>query len=170
MLRTTWHNSIRTPIPTDVRREDLIATLHDHSFLITINPLVYRHEETGRTGDRVQYDVWDKVDMLPFGLWKHDVQFTVAFEDTSDGVVTDVQAPMNLTSHVRYTVQRDQSQGGSAGGEGTNAGGAGWMLVEELENSCSVFLKTFIDSTMVAVHKKIHVSVIDRARRQNGGR
>ena len=164
MLRTTWHNSIRTPVLSHIRREDLVAKLHDHGFLITMSPIVYRYEETGRDRNQVRYDIWETVNVLPFGLWKQDVNFSAAFEDTADGVMSELQAPMGVTSHARYSVVLRESMeedGGGGGGGGVEQ----WVLNEEIESSCSVFLRTFVEWTMVATRKKMHASIMDGVKR-----
>ena len=174
-MTKTWHNDISDPIPTDIDPKAVISILHDHGFLITMSPIVTRYEEAGREpstvefhsiagatnpglSDKVHYDVWENIDVLPGGLWKHEISFKCAFENQPDGVVTWIQAPMGLTSQATYRVKE-------VAGEGAIR--SGWILEESIDSSCNVLLKGFVEKTMVNTRKESHARIMEKARERN---
>ena len=157
VFRTTWHNNVTTPIPSDIDAESLVGLLHDHGFVITMSPIVTRYELRERDSEtgRVTYDVWENIDLLPFGLWKHEIQFTTAFTDKRDGVVTWIEAALGFTSQANYTVRPVNE---------TDDQDSGWVLEEAIESSASIVLKWFIEGTLVPVRKKMHAQMIETVR------
>lgn len=157
VFRTTFLNNVTTSLPADVDPKTLIGLLHDHSFLITMQPIVTRHEirdRDPRTG-KVTYDIWEAINILPFGLWKREIQFTGAFTDRREGVVSEIEAPMGFLSEATYTVKP---------GEAWDGEGAGWVLEESIESSCNVIMKWFIEGTMVPVRQKMHQQIMEAVR------
>lgn len=156
-LRTTWHNDIATPVPTDCKRDEITNILHDHGFLITMSPIVTRYEEAQRQGEKIKYDVWEKIDLLPFGLWKHEIKFNCSFENKSDGVTSWIEAPMGLTSKAVYSVKTPTNpKDVESGGE--------WVLDESIDSSCNFLLKAFVEGTMVSTRKKMHARILAKAK------
>lgn len=156
MAKTTWQNNISTNLPAEAKPSNIIDLLHDHAFLITMSPIVSRYQEAHRDGDKVTYDVWEHIDLLPFGLWKREIQFTAAFQNTETGVVTWIEAPMGLTSRATYAVKPASDKTDSPNGS--------HFLDESIESACNVLLKTFVESTMVATRKKMHLRILEKAR------
>jgi hypothetical protein len=163
MLRTTFHNTVTTPLSDDVHPDTLINLLHDHSFLITMSPIVTRHNEIDRelTSGKVKYDVWEHIALLPFGLWKYEIKFNCAFQDKSDGIVSWIEAPMGFTSKADYTVR-------SRKGEELEEG-EGMVLQEAIESSCSMVFKLFVEWTMVPVRRKMHAQILAKAKELDRG-
>ena len=169
VLRTTFHNTVTTPIPADVKAEELIRLLHNHSFLITMSPVVTRHsvrEEDNHdsnnhttTGKKVSYDVWENLNFLPFGLSAYELQFMAAFTDKADGVISYLEAPMGFVSEANYTVKKGASVEGN---------GDGCVLEEVIESACSVLFRPFVEATMIPVRKKMHQRLIEEARSGKG--
>ncbi|KAK4503235.1 hypothetical protein PRZ48_006663 [Zasmidium cellare] len=149
MASTTWHNTITTPIPGDVEPTAVVKILHDHSFIITLNNLVTAHSKLRDEGQREIYSITDSIPILP-PIWRRSVTYQASFENKDDGVETWVDAPLGLSMHGRF------------GEEG------GWVLGEEVESKASVLLKGFVEKTMVNAHRKMHASVIERAREAKG--
>lgn len=159
VFRTTFENHVATEIPKDVDPNALISLLHDHSFLINMQPIVTRHQirERDPTTGKITYDVWENIDLLPFGLWKHEIQFTSAFTDTREGVISDVEAALGFVSEATITVKP---------GENWDGEGGGWVLNEDIESSVNVMLKWFVEGQMVPVRQKMHQNMIDAARQR----
>lgn len=157
MFRTTFHNTVTTAVPNDVDVKSLVALLHDHSYLITMQPIVTRHEikERDPATGRIVYDVWEKVDLLPFGLWKQELQFTAAFTDKKDGVISYIEAPMGFVSTAEYTAKP---------GEQWDGEGGGWVMEEAIESSCNFVFKWFIQGTMVPVRQKMHQQIMSKCK------
>lgn len=163
MFRTTFHNTVTTPVPAEIDVKSLVACLHDHSFIITMQPIVTRHEirERDPTTGRIVYDVWEKIDLLPFGLWKQELQFTAAFTDKKEGVTSYIEAPMGFVSTADYTVKPGETWDGEGGG---------WILEEQIESSCNVVFKWFIQGTMVPVRQKMHKQILDHCKERDQAR
>ncbi|EMC98340.1 hypothetical protein BAUCODRAFT_121236 [Baudoinia panamericana UAMH 10762] len=161
MFRTTFHNTVTDPIPVNVDSKGVVDLLHDHSFLITMSPIVTRHSEVSRdpVTQKVTYDVWENLDLLPFGLWKYELRFTAAFENKADGVITHIEAPMGFQSKADYTVR---------GKQGFEESGA-MELNEAIESSCSHIFRPFVEWTMVPVRRKMHAQIIARAHEMQHG-
>lgn len=157
MFRTTFHNTITTPIPSDVKPDAVIGKLHDHDFLITMSPIVTRHDvkDTDASGT-ITYNVWENIDLLPFGLWKHEIQFTCTFQDKDNGVLSWIEAPLGLVSQADYTVK---PVGETDGME----------FQEQVETSVNVIFKLFVQSTLVSVRKQMHSKIIERAGQDIAG-
>ena len=146
---TSFHTRITTPIPLEVDHEAIAKSLGDHDFLISMQPIVTRHEIRDRdpvTG-QITYDVWEKIGLLPFGLWRYELQFITAFMDKDDSLVSWVKAPMGLTSEAHYAV-KPREQGEGEVGE--------WVLDESIKTTCPIVFKWFVESRMVDVRRKMH--------------
>ena len=158
-FRTSFHTLVTTPIPADVDAKAIIGAFHDHGFIITMQPIVSRYEIRDRdpTTGQITYDVWEKINLLPFGLWKYELQFTTSFADKRDGTVGWVEAPMGFDSEATYTVKP---------GEQWDGEGGGWVIEESIETTCPILLKWFVESTMVPVRQKMHEQIIDSVRKR----
>jgi hypothetical protein len=119
LLWPTFYNTVTDPVPPDVDPKHIVTVLHNHSALITLSPIVTRHNLRNRVpgGGRAHYDVWEVLDLLPFGWWKYEIHFTTAFLDKEDGVVSWIEAPRGFASRAEYTVlhQHVDVEGGTAG-------------------------------------------------------
>ena len=155
MLHTTFRNTIETPVPKDVDPQSLIDILHDHSHLITMSPIVTRHElrDHDRATGKRTYNVWEDIDLLPFGWWKKEIQFQCSFEDQQNGVISWIEAPMGLTSKAEYIVH-----------SGPAGDGQGMVLEKRIESGCHVMFRPFVEWTMVPVRKKMHAQMLAQAR------
>lgn len=155
--RTSFHTLVTTQVPQDIDAKALIEAFHDHDFIITMQPIVTRHEVRDRdpaTG-KLTYDVWENINLLPFGLLKHEIQFTAAFTDKKDGTVSAIEAPMGFNSEATYTIKPGQDWDGEGGG---------WIIEESIESACNVLLKWFIEGTMVPVRRKMHEQILEHVR------
>ncbi|KAK3675966.1 hypothetical protein LTR78_004158 [Recurvomyces mirabilis] len=178
MFRTTFTNNVADPIPQDVYPDTVTKLLHNHEFLITMSPIVTRHEERDRDEEtgKISYEVYEKLDLLPFGLWKYEIRFTCAFQNRPDGVVSYIQAPMGFNSRAEYTIRTARHDDGEAilnayenVGFGGTTGGTAMVLDEVIESTCSVLFKPFVEMTMVPVRRKMHAQIIAKAREMDRG-
>jgi hypothetical protein len=160
--RTTWHNTITTPIPSDVKPANIIKGLHNHDLMISLSPYIVRHTltSTSQTGKQT-YEIVDNIDFLPFGLWKHQVSFTASFEDNATGTSSSIQALAGLVIDGDYAVK-------PAAGH-LEAADDAMVLVEEVQTSVNVLFKLFVQGTLVSSHEKNHQKLIDWAREQGSG-
>ena len=159
--RATFQNGVQTPIPKDVDPNAIISLLHDHSFLITMSPIVTRHEirERDAVSGKITYDVWENINLLPFNLWKYEISFMAAFTDRRDGTTSDIEAGMGFVSQSKMTVKP---------GEQWDGEGGGWVLDEAIESSVNVLMKWYVEGQMVPVREKMHLKMIEAAKEREG--
>ena len=157
MFQSIFHNVVTTPIPNDINAEALVQLLHNHSFLITMSPIVTRHSEAGRDPRTraVDYDVWENIAILPFGLWMYELQFSASFADKANGVISWIQAPLGFHSEANYTVRTAR-----AGETETER----LVLEESIQTTCPILFKPFVEWTMVPVRQKMHAKMIEKSR------
>jgi hypothetical protein len=155
--RTSFHTEVKTPVPEDIDAKAVIKAFHDHDFIIRMQPIVTRHEVRDRDPDtgKLTYDVWEHISLLPFGLWKREIQFTTAFTNKKDGTTTAIEAPMGFYSEATYTIKPGPTWDGEGGG---------WIIEESIESQCNVLLKWFIEGTMVPVRRKMHEQILEQVR------
>ncbi|KAK5174050.1 uncharacterized protein LTR77_001130 [Saxophila tyrrhenica] len=156
-MRSRFHTLVETRVPQDIDAKAIISAFHDHSFIITMQPIVTRHSVRDRdpASGKLTYDVWEHISLLPFGLWKREIQFTVAFTDKKDGTVSAINAPMGFDSEATYTIKPGTDWDGEGGG---------WVIEESIETECNVLLKWFVEGTMVPVRRKMHEQILEHVR------
>ena len=110
MAKRTHFTSI-TPLPEGITRETVMSTLHSHTEMIDLNPLVIgRHpirpppEATPEEAHAQWYEITDKIAYLPAGLYTGTLKFLGCFHDLEDGLQTRVVAPMGLDMKGRWTL------------------------------------------------------------------
>lgn len=193
--RTSFNNTVLTPLPQNLDPAALINLFHDHSYIIHTQPLVTRFspqqtpKDDGNTHDSsgnidkdgsITYDVWEEIPVLPFGLWSKEIHFTASFRDTSSGVQTRVDAPMGFVSEASYVVRRFESgdkkefpstrdASVSAAAGGSSVGRGEWVLEEKIRSQCNFVFKPFVQATMVPVRRKMHEGMIARVMKDQKG-
>ncbi|WEW61153.1 hypothetical protein PRK78_006643 [Emydomyces testavorans] len=156
-----------TPLPPYITRETVIETLHQHSEMIELNPLVIKHERCKpppiAPADEyhcVWYELTDKIHYLPGGLISGNVSYKACFYDLPRGLQTHVYAPTGLDIKEKWSV------GGNMPGEPrepvelglTNAPKEGLYLREDVDMRCNILATSFVKKTL----KKAHSVLIDR--------
>jgi hypothetical protein len=109
MVRTVF--TTITPLPSNITRETVLATLHDHLEMIDLNP---SHEERHMVKPPPEaspeeyhcqwYAIIDKISYLPAGMYKGKVSFKACFHDLSTGLQTHVYAPMGIDIKEKWTL------------------------------------------------------------------
>ncbi len=140
--RRKFHTEVTTHVPQDIDAKALIDAFHDHDFIITMQPIVTRHQVRDRdpASGKLTYDVWEAISILPFGLWKREIQFKVSFMDKNDGTTSMINAPGGFDSEATYTIKP---------GPGWDGEGGGWIIEESIESECNMLLKWFIEGILV---------------------
>lgn len=143
-----------------------METLHSHTEMIDLNPLVEeRHpikpppEATAEEYHCVWYSLTDRVSYLPGGLMTGKVSYNACFHDLKAGLQTHVYAPMGLNIKGKWTL------GGSLPGEpvapvelGLGAPISGLYLREDVDMKCNIMMTSFVKKTL----KKAHAHLVDR--------
>lgn len=155
-----------TPLPAGITRESVIETLHSHVEMIDLNPLVIeRHPVkapskcTPEEFHAIWYEMTDKVQYLPGGLYSGKVKYNGCFHDLSNGLQTHVYAPLGLDIKGKWSV------GGSLPHEpkepvemGLGVPKDGLYLREDIDMRCKIGTTTFVKKTL----KKAHATLVDR--------
>lgn len=159
MERRSVFTSI-TPLPPQVARSSVIETLHNHTRIIDLNPLVIERHKIDPPAhaapeelDLIWYEITDRLTYIP-GLSKGKVTYTNCFLDLPDGLQTHSYAAAGVNIRGRWTI------GGSIPGEpsqpaetGEDIPTSGLYLREDVDLRCNALLLFFVRRTMKSAHK-----------------
>jgi len=160
-----------TPLPAGITRETVLETLHNHTEMIDLNPLVTeRHpikppkEATPEEINCAWYQVTDKVNYLPGGLYSGNVTFKSCFHDLPNGLQSHIHAPAGLEMKGRWTL------GGSLPGEpreavelGAGIPKTGLWLKEDVDMKCNFVMTSFVKGTTKKAHGTLVKRLVEKA-------
>ena len=156
-----------TPLPKTITRETAVGFLHNHSWMIEMNPLVLRHEKTtpppNASKDEIESMVWyeitDEIQYIPGTSVKGEVSYKGGFYDLPKGLQTHVFAPGGVDIHGKWLV------GGNMPGEaretvelGIEKPREGLYIREDVDLRCNVFLTNFVKRNL----KKSHGALVEK--------
>ncbi|KAG5300688.1 hypothetical protein I7I48_00469 [Histoplasma ohiense] len=156
-----------TPLPSYIPRDLVIKTLHAHSEMIELNPLVIRHKRCKAPPNAppdefhcTWYELTDNIHYLPGRIIRSNVTYKACFHDLQRGLQTHIYAPTNLDIRNRWTVC------GNMPGEPrepvelglTNVPREGLFLREDVDMRCNTFAASFVKKTL----KDAHAVLVDR--------
>ncbi|EGD97486.1 hypothetical protein TMEN_7556 [Trichophyton mentagrophytes] len=156
-----------TPLPSYITREMVVRTLHEHSEMIKLNPLVIDFKRCSPPSHAppdefhcVWYELTDRVQYLPGGLLSGNVSYKACFHDLPGGLQTHVYAPTGLD------IQEKWSVGGNMPGEPREtvelgipgAPREGLYLREDVNMRCNVLATGFVKKTL----RRAHAVLVDR--------
>jgi hypothetical protein len=164
-----------TPLPEGITRETVLETLHPHTEMIDLNPLVQeRHpikppaKASPEEYHCQWYEITDTVQYLPGGVLSGSVSFNACFHDLADGIQTHVYAPMGLEIRGRWTV------GGSLPGEpqapveiGKGIPLTGLYLREDSNVKCNILMAPIVKKNLKHSHAALVQRIIARAQVQD---
>ncbi|KAL8693979.1 MAG: hypothetical protein Q9218_001277 [Villophora microphyllina] len=153
-----------TALPTGITRDTVLETLHNHTEMIDLNPLVIeRHpikaprKASPEEYHSIWYHVVDKINYLPG--YQGRTEFDVCFHDLKNGLQTHCYAPLGLDIKDKWTL------GGTLPHEpkepveiGIGVPKEGLWLREDVDMKCNVMATTFVKKTL----KKAHGTLVDR--------
>ncbi|EPQ65498.1 Bgt-4381 [Blumeria graminis f. sp. tritici] len=165
MLKKTSFTTI-TPLPSRVTRQIVLETLHSHTEMINLNPLVEEHRlikpppnATAEEYHCLWYALTDRVQYLPGGLMSGKVSYNVCFHDLVNGLQAHSYAPMGLNVKNKWTLC------GSLPGEpiapveiGVGAPLSGLYIREDVIMQCNFMTTSFVKRAI----KKAHGVLINR--------
>lgn len=164
MSRRTLYTII-TPLPPTVSRKTAIDTLHNHSEMIELNPLVIYHAPcpppSNASADEfhaIWYTLTDRISYLP-GI-KGSVTYRACFHDLPRGLQTHVFAPAGLEIKEKWSI------GGNEPGEVREVmelglkgvPREGLYLREDVDMKCNFMMTSFVKKTL----KKAHSVLVER--------
>jgi hypothetical protein len=171
------HLHTAAAIPPHIDPSTVLAALHDHNTALSLQALTQGHEKLPSTNPETLKDTyWYPTDLNPvhsyrvtevikfmpgIGEWgKKYLKFPSCFQDTPTGVRTRADAS-GVVVRAEFRVAR----GGAAAeveGEGEGIGDAEWVLVEDVEVTCSWWLMPFVKGKMEQAHRGICDKVIEK--------
>jgi hypothetical protein len=93
----------RLALPPSVTREAAVALLHNHDFILRLDPEFIKYEErSGPRSDETReagaryYTVTDVMTTLPHQIWESTVQFDAQLTNLENGVRWLIHAPLGL--------------------------------------------------------------------------
>lgn len=179
---TASHNlHVAAAIPPHLAPEAVIAVLHDHSTALTLQALTCRHEKLPDTpATTLQDTYWYPPDQYPIttyqvtecitlmpgvGEWgKKYITFPSCFQDTKHGIKTRADAS-GVIVRAEFRVMRGGA-GAEVEGEGMGIGDAEWVLVEDVEVTCSRWLMPFVKGKMELAHRDVCRKVVEKVEMQ----
>ncbi|KAI9878856.1 MAG: hypothetical protein M1830_010328 [Pleopsidium flavum] len=176
----TLTNTTTTPLLPPLTTSGALSALHNHSLMITLNPLVVSHHVIDRppqsgtaptsTSPQITYSI---TDTLPLPVWPTSITYTASFENTDYGLRTQVHAPMGVEITGQWEVVRESHDLLSSNSEREIAETA-WMIRETATVRCNVLLMPYVRATISRSHKELHGRLIERLlkeeQRQGGVR
>jgi hypothetical protein len=152
-----------TALPSGVTRQSVLEALYDHIAMIDLNPLVEQRHSIKPPADATPeeyhcrwYQMTDKVNYLPLGLYSGRVTYNACFHNLADGLQTHVYAPLGLSIKRRWTV------GGSLPGEprtavelGLGMPMSGLWLREDVNMKCNILVTKFVRKTLTEAHARL---------------
>lgn len=176
------HNlHVAASIPAHISPETVIAALHDHNTALTLQALTTGHEKAPSTDPTTLKDTyWYPPDQYPIttyhvnecitvlpgvGEWgKKYIKFPSCFQDTKHGIKTRADAS-GVIVRAEFRVVRGGA-GAEVDGEGMGIGDAEWILVEDVEVSCSWWLMPFVKGKMEQAHRDVCQKVVEKVEMQ----
>lgn len=135
-------------LPRHVSAEHAISLLHCYENIISLSPHVIKHDALTSPADTTQlYNIVDKIDHLPFGLYSGKVPIKAEFTNNTNGVTSIRDAPSRLTLQEVWSVQPHDDI--------TETGDAGNELVLEVKMSGSSAILTLLKNVIKKSHERI---------------
>ncbi|KAL6704978.1 hypothetical protein ACN47E_007381 [Coniothyrium glycines] len=176
------HNlHVSASIPAHISPDEIIEALHDHQTALTLQALTTGNTKAPSTDPSTLKDTyWYPPDQYPIstyhvtecitiipgvGEWaKKYITFPSCFQDTRHGIKTRADAS-GVVVRAEFRVVR----GGAAAeveGEGMGVGDAEWILVEDVEVSCSWWLMPFVKGKLEQAHRDVCRKVVEKVEMQ----
>lgn len=175
------HLHVAASIPSDLTPEDIIEALHDHNNALTLQALTTGNKKADSTDPQTLKDTyWYPPDQYPIvtyhvtecivfipgvGEWaKKYLTFPSCFQDTPSGLKT--RADTNgVIVRAEFRVVRGGA-GAEVEGEGQGVGDAEWVLVEDVEVTCSWLMMPFVKGKLEEAHKDVCNKIIEKVEMQ----
>ncbi|KAK3080921.1 hypothetical protein LTS18_011942 [Coniosporium uncinatum] len=165
-------------LPPSLTRAQVLSALHDHSTLMSLQPLVTSFEKTpapadpdtdphfsGSSAPLLYYTIKESIPILPFlGAWgSYPISFPAIFQDNEEGTKSKALAAMGVTVRNSWAVRHVEGKGEGDGGQQE------WELVEDAEVECPGWLMPFVGGSMEKAHREMFGGFMDRVMAVNAG-
>ncbi|KAH8690605.1 hypothetical protein BGW36DRAFT_389037 [Talaromyces proteolyticus] len=162
-----------TPLPSHVTREVVTTLLHDHSTMITANPLVTHH---GRCTppphalpdeqESAWYEITDKVEYVPGTSFTGSVTYTACLHDLPKGLQSHIHAPMGLEIRSKWQVlgwiPGEEREPIEIGADQYGVPREGLYLREDCDLKCNILLLPIVKRNIKKSHKTLVDRIIER--------
>ncbi|CAO2650022.1 Nn.00g013140.m01.CDS01 [Neocucurbitaria sp. VM-36] len=180
-MSSKHHLHTAASIPAHLTPADIIAALHDHNTALTLQALTTGHTKADSTAPETLKDTyWYPPDQYPINTYnvkecitwfpgvgefgKKYITFPSCFQDTKLGIKTRADAS-GVIVRAEFRVVRGGA-GAEVEGEGMGVGDAEWVLVEDVEVSCSWWLMPFVKGKMEQAHRDVCRKVVEKVEMQ----
>lgn len=164
-----------TPLPSYVSRDAAIELLHDHSTIISLNPLVTHQGRTTTPEHALPdelssawYEITDRIEYIPGTSLSGSVTYTACMHDLPNGLQTHVHAPAGLEIRGKWQVlgwlpgeERDAPE---IGIEQHGIPKEGLYLREDCDMKCNFFLTPFVKKNLHKSHQILVKRLLKIAR------
>lgn len=178
------HLRVSARIPPSIPPSTVIAALHDHNTALSLQALTTGHKNLSSpaapetlqdpywlqpidTNPVESYEVKECIFALPgageWGRWC--ITFPACFQNTQDGIKSRADASGGVVVRGDFRVveerildERDRDGDGDEQRPGRN----GWVLVEDIEVTCSWWLMPFVKSKMEQAHRELVHKIIEK--------
>lgn len=172
---------VNASIPAHISPEEVIAALHDHQTALTLQALTTGNIKAPSTDPETLKDTyWHPPDQYPITtynvtqgitmmpgvgeLGKKYITFPSCFQNTKQGIKTRADAS-GIIVRAEFRVVRGGADA-EVEGEGMGIGDVEWVLVEDVEVSCSLWMKPFVMGTLRQAHQDICRKVLEKVEMQ----
>lgn len=158
-----------TPLPQYVTRDAVVTLLHDHSTMITANPLVTHHGRCTPPSnalpdeqDSAWYEITDKVEYIPGTSFTGSVTYTACMHDIPLGLQTHIHAPFGMEIRNKWQVlgwvPGEKREPIEIGAEQHGVPKEGLYLREDCELKCNFLMLPIVKRNI----KKSHGVLVER--------
>jgi hypothetical protein len=182
MTRTTYTFNVSYPIPHKLSTSSVIAALHRHENLLTLQPLVTSYDEIpspnvseldpyfDTPGSPVKaYVVTERIVIVPgIGeLGKYSTTIVTNFQNITNGLKTSAVASAGVVVRATYIVQQSGRNISRSGNDDMETiGYRGVSLSEKVTAECSSWLMPFVKHSMEGAHKDLCRNLLERTASQ----
>lgn len=170
-----------TPLPSHVSRDAVLALLHDHSTIITLNPLVTHHGRCTPPAHALPdeqasawYEITDKIEYIPGTGLTGSVTYTACLHDTPNGLQTHIHAPAGLEIRGKWQLlgwlPGEKREVIEISAEQNAIPKEGLYLREDSELKCNFFLAPFVKRNLHKSHKTLVKRLLETAASRESSR
>ncbi|KAF1950608.1 hypothetical protein CC80DRAFT_496681 [Byssothecium circinans] len=175
LAKHNYHTA--APIPPHLTPADVISALHDHDTCLSLQALTTRHEKLPETAPEIlkdtfwypldvhpieTYSVTEVMKYMPYFSWgQYNLTFPSHFQNTPHGLKTRADASGTVV-RAEFRVIRGDSVDGEVDGEGQGLGDVEFVLVEDVEVTCSWYMMPVVRGKMEGAHRDICRKVVEK--------
>lgn len=148
-------------LPISISLDSILQTLHRHQEIIELSPFVQEFRVQPCSSPSTEsFEIFDKINYLPFGIFSGTVSVKAVFSDRADGVSVVRNAPLGITMHEDWLVRPIKPTTEHI--EGANE------LILNVKMTGNRAILALFKGTMEKNHERIYLDgIIERLSRKN---